>query len=196
MRQVLLATATAVSLLPAATPSRADESPLWETVGSWQVRVDPSLGQGCFMLAHYTTGETLRIGIDATHKANYMVVLNPAWTSLELGKTYPLAVSFNGGTAQAWNGSPVKFNDGTVAIAMPFTNGQFWSGVAAYDTMELYYQGAVISKLRLTGTVKAVQSVTQCQASFNAAAKPADPFVGVPHPANVPPPAKRDPFAA
>lgn len=42
--------------------SQADETFEYATVGAWQIRVDPTLGATCFMMAEFVDGSVLRVG--------------------------------------------------------------------------------------------------------------------------------------
>ena len=48
----------------AISPAPAQETVLWRSIGQWQIRVDASLGYGCFLVGSYTRGTVLRIGIE------------------------------------------------------------------------------------------------------------------------------------
>ena len=56
--------------------ARAQDTLLWRTVGQWQIRVDKSLGYGCFLVGSYTQGTILRIGIDQQNGNGYVMVGN------------------------------------------------------------------------------------------------------------------------
>ena len=87
----------------AIAPARAQDTLLWRTVGQWQIRVDKSLGYGCFLVGSYTQGTILRIGIDQQSGNGYVMVGNEAWRSLQVGNQYDLALRFD--NASPWRGN-------------------------------------------------------------------------------------------
>ena len=68
--------------------SKDNTAPAWAQVGGWQIRVDPTFGNGCFATQYYEDGTGIRLGIDANSQSLYIMLANPAWKSLEAGKTY------------------------------------------------------------------------------------------------------------
>ncbi len=86
----------------AIAPRAAQDTLLWRTVGQWQIRVDASLGYGCFLVGSYTRGTVLRIGIDQQNGNGYVMVGNEAWRSLQVGNQYDLALRFD--NASPWRG--------------------------------------------------------------------------------------------
>jgi hypothetical protein len=193
VRKALSSLAMGAALL-APLAAQAAESPLWEKVGPWQVRVDPTMGNGCFMLAGYGNGTALRVGVNVNAGKTYVMLVNDAWASLEAGKTYSLTVTIDDGQPSTWEALAEKIGDGITLHTQIADGSSAWRQLAAHNVLKIYYQGNMISALRLTGSVAAVESVTRCQAAFvAAAAKPADPFKAAPQPAQAP--AKRDPFA-
>ena len=65
----------------AISPALAQETALWRTVGQWQIRVDATLGYGCFLVGSYTRGTVLRIGIDQQNGNGYVMVGNEAFVA-------------------------------------------------------------------------------------------------------------------
>jgi hypothetical protein len=192
-----LVVGTAV-LSAAPIAAQAADSPLWEQVGPWQVRVDPSVGNGCYMMSGYGNGTALRVGIDAAHGSSYVVLSNANWTSLEKGKYYDLTATLDNSSPLSWPATAGTLDNGTLVLFVKFTDTSLWRDISGRNVLKIAYQGNPLGTMRLNGTVAAVQSVARCQASFAAAAKPAptDPFAGSkPVPAPTPTPAKQDPFA-
>src|SRR5258705_6144392 len=90
--------------------AHAQETVLWRAVGQWQIRVDKSLGYGCFLLGSYTQGTVLRIGIDQQNGNGYVMVGNVAWRSLRVGNQYDLALRFD--NSSPWRGQATARLDG------------------------------------------------------------------------------------
>ena len=73
----------------------ADE-PLWKKVGHWQIRVDTTLNNGCFLYTSFERGTILRIGLDKTATGGgYIIIGNDDWKSIEVGKDYKISIKFD-----------------------------------------------------------------------------------------------------
>src|SRR5262245_43090447 len=75
--------------------AQAQDSAHWKSVGSWEVYVDKSLNFGCFLIAAYTRGTVVRIGLDQKNLNGYVMIGNEAWRSLQVGKQYELRLQFD-----------------------------------------------------------------------------------------------------
>ncbi len=161
-------------MISAAQPA-ARETGLYRMLPQWQIRVDPDLGHGCFMQAHFVNGVFLRIGINNAVRTSYLQLFNPAWTSLQPGKFYTVHIGFNGVVRETWEGKAVNLSDGTPAILFPFDNGYVWHLVAASATINIVHEGRPVLTGDLTGSSDAARAVFECQANF-ASPGIADPF--------------------
>jgi len=169
----------------AIAPALAQNTPLWRTVGQWQIRIDASLGYGCFLVGSYTRGTVLRIGIDQQNGNGYVMVGNEAWRSLQVGNQYDLALRFDG--AAPWRGRATARRIGQgdmVFLYLSFDRARFLVELARRNNMAIYYQGAVVTSLPLHGTNAAVQEMLNCQRAADIARKTnrpqGDPFAGSP----------------
>lgn len=163
----------------------AQETPLWRTVGQWQIRVDASLGYGCFLVGSYTRGTVLRIGIDQQSGNGYVMVGNEAWRSLQVGNQYDLALRFDSNAP--WRGSATARRIGSgdmVFLYLSFDRARFLVELARRNNMTIFYQGDVVTSLPLRGTNAAVQEMLNCQRAADIARKTnrpqGDPFAGSP----------------
>jgi hypothetical protein len=98
-----LAVAATLLMLSSLT-AVAGESGLWRNSGDWQIRVDSSLGHGCFMVASFRDGEIIRLGFDNNSNVSYLMMGNPKWRSLEKGMYYTVSLQFNGIPTIPWTG--------------------------------------------------------------------------------------------
>ena len=152
--------------LVSAAPALAEE-PLWKSVGDWEIRVDRSLNYGCFMYGSYHNGELLRIGFDRKNANGYIMLGSPAWKSLEVGKEYKLTFKFDDspweGVANAvsLDGSEIKF------LYMIFNKPNLIRDISTKQLLTVEYNGNLVTRLPLTGTVKAVEELLNCQTTFN-----------------------------
>jgi hypothetical protein len=156
---------------------------LWRTVGQWQIRVDKSLGYGCFLVGSYTQGTILRIGIDQQSGNGYVMVGNEVWRSLQVGNQYDLALRFD--TTSPWRGRATARRIGSgsmVFLYLSFDRARFLVELARRLNMTIFYQGDVVTTLPLRGTNAAVQEMLNCQRVADIARKnerpQGDPFAG------------------
>jgi hypothetical protein len=159
----------------------AVEQPLWATVGDWGIYVDTTLGNGCFILASYTRGDLIRIGIDNRNKNGYVMIANVAWQSIEVGKEYKLTFEFN--DEPPWTGvfRALKLGELTL-LSNYFNDSNFLKDFGAKQTLTIYYDGKFVTTLPLTGSFAAMQSLIDCQTKVDARAiappTNSDPFSG------------------
>jgi hypothetical protein len=153
----------------------------WSHSGTWRVAIDQSLGNGCFMIASYMQGEIFRIGVSNTHKNGYVMLANPAWSSLEVGKQYKLSFQFDGEPPWTGNFTAVQIGN-AVALTNFFDKGTFLQDIGVKQALSVWFNGKFVTRMPLTGTYAAVQSLVQCQERVNqitaGSARPADPFRG------------------
>lgn len=154
----------------------------WAQVGGWQVRVDPTFGNGCFAVQSYEDGTAIRIGIDAERKSIYIVVGNDAWQSLEAGKVYPVRFVFDG--QKTYDTELLGLaHRGKVILVHSNVSAEFTTDFMERTALRVYYRGAPIAGLSLRNTYAALTEVAKCQKEMwaagngNSGVRPAsDPF--------------------
>jgi hypothetical protein len=168
----------------------------WKVVGSWDIRVDPSVNFGCFMLASYTRGDVFRFGFDRQSAHGYIIVGNANWHSISAGSQYPISLQFDSETPWTGNALGVDVGDGLKGLELSFTDQRVMQELAERQVLSISYQSSSIASLPLTGTGTAVAELVSCQnqvdrtvAAHRQAQPPADPFAS---PVPAPP---SDPFA-
>ncbi len=162
----------------------AQDTILWRAVGQWQIRVDKSLGYGCFLLGSYTRGTVLRIGIDQQNGNGYIMVGNEAWRSLQIGNQYDLALRFD--NTAPWRGRATARTIGSGDMRflyLSFDRARFLVELARRLNLTILYNGQVVTQLPLHGTNAAVQEMIRCQRVADAARgsnrpQGSDPFAG------------------
>lgn len=176
---------TAVPTLPASA-----ETALWKTVGACEIRVDSSLGHGCFMVGISEQHTVLRAGFNMKTTKMYFIVGSPAWKSLEVGKRYNILFRFDGQpyrTAEALAFKPPSSNTALLYIA--FEDTRVFLELMRRNALLLSYRGQSVMHWKLTGSYAAGAETARCQIAINEARgrSGADPFSD--------PPGDDDPFA-
>lgn len=145
---------------------QAQKSGKWADVGGWEIRVDATVGNGCFAIQEYEDGSIVRIGIDVDRKRVYLFFANNAWKSLEQGKIYPVRVVFDG--VSTYNGEMVgqRLSGGTMVLAHRNLNTDFVNDFMLRNVMRIYYEGSQIASLSLRNTYAAISEVSNCQSEF------------------------------
>ncbi len=163
----VLCVATAFAGALAGTASGQD-SPLFKEVEGWEIRVDKTLGDGCFAAAVYERLTFLRIGYNADADKIYLMIGDPKWKSLEAGKRYPLEIKF--GNESPWQGDATAIGDDDwVALMMEVrrdNSGTFLREYMEEQFVEISYNDQPIATLALRGSYKAGLALIECQALF------------------------------
>lgn len=159
----------------------ADDMPEYGTAGFWTIRVDTSLGYGCFLHATFTGGSSVRLGVDKTDDSLYMLVGDPKWKSIEYGKNYSVQIKF--GDEEKWSGDAAGFS-----FEPPDNQPWLWVNIVSdVDTMalffaefmqeqdiKLFYKDSSILHLSLKDSYKAGLKLFECQDAMNTLNE--DPF--------------------
>jgi hypothetical protein len=132
---------------------QAQNAGKWAEVGGWEVRVDPSVGNGCFAIQLYEDGTVVRIGVDVDQKRIYLFFGNNSWKSLELGKIYPVRITFDGVSNYNGEMNGYRLAGGTMVLAHRNLSSDFVKDFMQRNGMRLYYQGNQIANLSLRNTI-------------------------------------------
>lgn len=137
-----------------------DMSPLWAEVGRWDIRVDTTLGSGCFAIV-VDGDRVFRFGIDNKSSSFYGVVGKTGWDSIEQGREYPLDIELD--TEGAWDvpGTGIDLS-GTKGLGFTVTDPLFVEEVMERRTMYVRYQGEQIMKLSMQGSARALAKLGEC----------------------------------
>lgn len=169
-------------LISSAARSDTGETAKWGQVGGWDIRVDRTVGDGCFAMQVFERGTIVRIGFNVASRAIYLVFGHDDWKSLEEGKRYPVVIRFD--NSQDYNGEMRGERLGKAIFLVHHNlNADFLKDFMARNTMEIFYRGDSIARVSLQNTFAAVGEVTKCQREIGmAGGKPRsqDPFSGTP----------------
>jgi hypothetical protein len=171
---------TALAVLLTASTSFAQGSVEWKTVGNWDIAIDPSLKNGCFATALWNGGTIMRIGRNPTNETFYFLIGNEKWASLEPDVSYDVQIQF--GNRPVWDVS--AFGHRLEGGEMVFLRAQsskidFIREFQRAVNMKIFYDGAEIDNLKLTGSRRAWDEVESCQrevAKRDTQESPVDPF--------------------
>lgn len=155
----------------------------WGKVGGWEIRVDRSLGDGCFAVQSFERGTVVRIGFDVKNQKIYVFFGHTDWKSLEVGKVYPVRIVFDGTKSYDGELRGQRIGDDSIVfLAHRNLSSAFVKDFMERSGMQVFYRGERIANLSLANTFAAVSEVMNCQRELGATARSggADPFATSP----------------
>ncbi|MCZ8078028.1 MAG: hypothetical protein O9289_00630 [Rhodobacteraceae bacterium] len=133
----------------------------WGTSDYWDVMIDPTLGNGCLIQGAFEDGSVVRIGLDRTNDTGYVTAFNDAWGDIEEGAVYPISFALDG---EGFEGEARGiYLDGMPGADIVFDNVDFFMSIAQRQTMTMYHDGAEVMSIDLTGTMRGLEAVLECQ---------------------------------
>ncbi|MCA1366672.1 hypothetical protein I6F15_04530 [Bradyrhizobium sp. BRP14] len=170
-----------------ASPAFAQDSVPWSTVDGWNIFMDPTMGNACYVTTAYELGTILRLGFyfSQESKGIFLALGDSRWKSLEPGKDYPIQIQFDGNPV--WNATAraVDFS-GTNYLFVSTTDTNFATEFSRKLAMRVTFNGREVAALRLKGSARAINEMLRCQKTVSDALSAQKP----------PQPPKDDPFQA
>jgi len=165
-----------------ASNAYGEEAAVWNPdVRGWEIRVDQSIGNGCFMFTTYEGGTVLRMQFNPEVGNVQFIIGNQRWRSLEAEKIYPMTVQF--GNLEPWSGNGTGFWWGedlpALVLNVSFENDAadlFIEEFMRMTGVTVAYDDREIAKLSLRGTYAAMQEVMACQSAMLENRSTTDPF--------------------
>jgi len=172
------------ALLGAVLPAQAQDTVLWqENIAGWQVNVDRTIGNSCYISAAFESGAVVRFQFNARQQNVQFIIGDLRWASLEAGESYDMQVTF--GERDPWSGEAVgyRWSDVLPSLVLSVPAGDekaahFIREFAGTSGLRVAYDGREIANLSLKGANAAVAEMIACQRVMAASAGPADPFAG------------------
>lgn len=153
----------------------AEKSPLWKEVAGWDVRVDESLADSCFIFRVYEGETILRVGFNKLAGNSYLMLGDKDWASLEEGKTYDLIFQFD--REEPWVGRATAIDFQTlVGLWMNIDEPEFLRDLAERHVLAIGYRGISVARLSLAGSYAALMEMVNCQELVDEARGNVDPF--------------------
>jgi hypothetical protein len=183
-------------ILCATVAAASEDTALWGSAGGWNIRVDRTVGNGCYAVAAFEGDTIVRIGFAPSGGTAYLMLGDKDWTSLEVGKEYDILITFDSESPWTAPATADRLSDGTSTLTSTFSEGEFFYEFARKHGMRVTFNNKEVLFVSLKGSVLATAELLRCQTALNDAAggRPntdGDPFAA-------PPPARprpADPFA-
>ena len=151
---------SALGLLACAS-AQAQSLVTMETVGVWDIAVDPSIGNGCLLHASFDDGSDVRIGFDVSNDGGYLVALNDGWEGIEEGTIYPVGLDVDG-NAYEGEGTGITIG-GKPGVDIAFEDAEFLIDVARHNVLTLSHAGDDVMAIELKDSAAAIMKVIECQ---------------------------------
>lgn len=152
--------AFAVSVLCAGMALAQDPIPYGEA-GGWEVMIDTSLGNGCFLISEFEDGSVVRIGFDRNAGNGYVATFNEAWGDIVEGQEYPVSFMLDD---QQYDGMAVGLSlSGLPGAMISFDNVDFLADLATRQTLSLSNESGEVMVVDLSGSGAAIEQTIACQ---------------------------------
>lgn len=133
----------------------------YDTVGVWDILVDPTIGNGCLINAQFEDGSDVRIGFDMEAGNGYLLAMNDAWGDIVADQTYPIKMDVDG---SIYDGEGIGiYIDDMPGVDIVFDNVDFLMDVAARQTLTLSNDSGPVMSIDLTDTAIALEAAIACQ---------------------------------
>lgn len=157
------------------TTATGQTSPLWKRVAGWDVRVDVSLADSCFIFRVYEGMTILRVGFNKLAGNGYLMLGNKDWASLEEGRNYDLVFQFDDEKPWVGEATAIAFHT-LVGLWMNIDKARFLREMAEQHVLDVRYRGKSIARLKLDGSYAALMEMATCQELADEARGDSDPF--------------------
>ncbi len=133
----------------------------YSQAGGWDVVVDTTLGNGCFLTSEFEDGSTVRIGFNRTAGNGYVAAFNENWGDIVDGESYPITFLLD---EEQYDGAATGMHlDALPGAVISFDSVDFLSDLAARNTMTLQSEGEDVMMIDLSGSDEAVAETIACQ---------------------------------
>ncbi|MDZ7575918.1 MAG: hypothetical protein U0934_18520 [Pseudotabrizicola sp.] len=152
--------ATAV-LLASSLSVGAQELVTYDSVGVWDILVDPTVGNGCLINAVFEDGSDVRVGFAPDSGYGYILALNDGWEGVEDDVMYPISMKVDGVVYEG-EGRGIHI-DGLPGVDIEFDSADFLMDVATKQTLTLSTEAGEIMSIDLTDSLAALGAAIDCQ---------------------------------
>jgi hypothetical protein len=161
-----------LALLFGVSGAFAQETSQWGSAGGWSIRVDHSVGHGCYIHGQYDSGTSLRLGYEPQAGGMYVMLGNPAWRSIEQGTVYELTLRFDQSPPRRIDATGVPVDGSRNALGFTLSEGDFLQEFMGRNVLTISYGNSEVDRLTLSGSTEAVEAMVQCQSQIDRAQRP------------------------
>lgn len=153
--------ATTAALFAFSTTAHAQDLVSYDTIGVWDILVDPTVGNGCLINAAFEDGSDVRVGFAPDTGFGYILALNDGWEGVEDDVVYPVSMDVDG-TVYEGEGTGIHI-DGLPGVDIAFDSADFLMDVATKQTLTLSTDAGEIMSIDLTDSLRALEAAIECQ---------------------------------
>lgn len=153
--------AASAALIAATGAVKAQDLVTYDTVGVWDVLVDPTIGNGCLINAVFEDGSDVRIGFSPDTGNGYLLAMNSGWDGVEDDVIYPISMDVDGSVYEG-EGKGIHI-DGMPGVDIEFDSADFLLDVATKQTLTLSNESGPVMSIDLTDTLMALDAAIACQ---------------------------------
>ncbi|WP_199489463.1 hypothetical protein [Pseudotabrizicola alkalilacus] len=161
MKSACISLAATMALAGFSAMATAQTLMTYDTVGVWDVLVDPTIGNGCLINAEFEDGSDVRIGFAPDTGYGYILALNDGWEGVEDDVMYPVSMDVDGSVYEG-EGKGIHI-DNLPGVDIEFDSADFLLDVATKQTLTLSTEAGEIMSIDLTDTLRALESAIACQ---------------------------------
>ncbi|MDR7124144.1 hypothetical protein J2X53_000962 [Pseudorhodobacter sp. 4114] len=161
MKTVSITLATTIAFAGLSTMATAQDLMTYDTVGVWDVLVDPTIGNGCLINAVFEDGSDVRIGFAPDTGYGYILAMNEGWEGVEDDAMYPVSMDVDGSVYEG-EGKGIHI-DGLPGVDIEFDSAEFLMDVATKQTLTLSTEAGEIMSIDLTDSLRALEAAIACQ---------------------------------
>jgi hypothetical protein len=133
----------------------------YSEAGGWDVVIDTTLGNGCFLTSEFEDGSTVRIGFDRLAGTGYVAAFNESWGEIVDGQTYPVSFLLD---EEQYDGEAAGiYLDDLPGALITFDSIDFLTDLAARNAMTLQSEGEDVMSIDLSGSDAAIVETIACQ---------------------------------
>ena len=134
----------------------------WGESGDWVIKVDASVGNGCYMERTTEDGTLVQVGIVPDLEGGFFAAYNSAWDGIEAGVKGTVYFDFG---ASLFGGEYVGSTNGDMVGGYAFFNNpEFIKEFARRNEVVIEGDRGNALDFKLTGTLKAINAVRNCDA--------------------------------
>ncbi len=145
----------------ARTNSTNSDTSHFSYAGSWEIRVDHSLDNLCYIGVLYEGDRLLRLGLQRDGIV-YITILDAHWRSIVEDSSYPIAITL--GRHTPWTGTATGiWRSDIPGLAVTVDHADFINEFMTEQAMVVTWNGRPILRLDLTNSARAVREMVRCQ---------------------------------
>lgn len=133
----------------------------WGTSGDWSIKVDTSVGNGCFIERQTPEDLKIRLGYLPDRVGAFISASSVEWSDLEVGSAQTVTMFLDDAV---FAGETELFQDGDAYGGLSFFNNpDFLKEFAKKRSMTIVDPNGDKARFDLTGTANALKSLDKCQ---------------------------------